>query len=107
ALIQAPRRRSSWWEVSRGLSALGDPAAIPTMIAMIEADGSTYDSVYGIGYFGLGYGELGKLTKVKYDEKHDAAWWRAWWEKNRSRFGEAGNAAIPSVRPRALDAERK
>jgi predicted esterase len=50
------------------------------MIGLIEAD-NTYDTVYGIGYFGLN-----KLTGVSYDEKHNGAWWRAWWVKNQQRF---------------------
>lgn len=50
------------------------------MIALIEAD-NTYDTIYGIGYFGLG-----KLTGVSYDESHDGAWWREWWEKNKHRY---------------------
>ena len=38
---------------------------IPTMIAVIIAD-DTYDSIYGVGYFGLR-----KFTGVEYDESHD------------------------------------
>jgi len=64
------------------------------MIAVIEAD-NTYDTVYGVGYFGLG-----KLTGVSYDEKHDGAWWRAWWEKNKQRFPAQVQALeVPRLQP--------
>lgn len=62
------------------LAEIGDPRVIPTMIAVIAAD-NTYDTVYGVGYFGLG-----KLTNVTYDETHNGDWWRNWWVKNRERF---------------------
>ena len=65
------------------------------MIAVIDAD-NTYDTVYGVGWFGLN-----KLTGVDYDESHNGAWWRRWWEKNRQRFPEAVRPleipAIPKV----------
>ncbi len=67
--------------------------AIPTMIAVIESD-NTYETVNGVGYFGLG-----KLTGVKYDESHDGAWWRAWWQKNYQRFNLSdADAEIPIVK---------
>jgi hypothetical protein len=44
------------------------------MIAVIDAD-NTYDTVYGVGYFGLG-----RLIGVEYDKSHNGAWWRRWWE---------------------------
>jgi hypothetical protein len=40
--------------------------------------------VYGVGYFGLT-----PLTGVQYHESHDGAWWRQWWEKNKTRFERA------------------
>jgi predicted esterase len=76
-------RRAVLWSTAGALAEIGDPKAIPPMIAVIEAD-NTYDTVYGVGHFGLG-----KLTGVKYDDKHDGAWWRAWWEENKSRYQEA------------------
>ena len=66
-------RRSMLWSSAQALAEIGDPIVIPTMIAVIASD-DTYDTVYGVGYFGLG-----KLTGVKYDEGHDGDWWRAWW----------------------------
>jgi hypothetical protein len=72
--------RTPIWGLATALGEVGSPKAIPTMIGLIEAD-NTYDTVYGIGYFGLG-----RMTGVNYDEKHDGAWWRQWWEKNKQRF---------------------
>ena len=68
------------WSSAGVLGEIGDPQPIPTMIAVIDAD-NTYDTVYGVGYFGLG-----RLTGVKYDESHDGPWWREWWTKNKERF---------------------
>lgn len=64
------------------LGAIGDPRAIPGVIALIDAD-ETYATRYGLGYFGLS-----KLTGVDYDEAHDGAFWRRWWEENRARMPE-------------------
>jgi hypothetical protein len=74
--VYATNRNSSF-ALPTSLAKLKSPKAIPTMIALIEAD-NTYNTVYGIGYFGLG-----KLTGVAYNEKHDGAWWRQWWESNK------------------------
>lgn len=68
--------------VSSALAKIGDPRVIPTMIAVIIAD-DTYDSIYGVGYFGLR-----KLTGVEYDETHDGDFWRNWWASNQSRLPE-------------------
>jgi hypothetical protein len=80
--------------IASALAEIGSARAIPTMIAIIEAD-NTYSTVYGVGYFGLG-----KLTGVQYDEKHDGAWWRAWWNKNKQRFpAEVRAMEIPRFVP--------
>jgi hypothetical protein len=71
------------WGGARALAEMGAPAAIPEMIGMI-ARRPCYDTVYGIGYFGLS-----KLTGVEYDESHDGAWWTAWWEANKLRLPES------------------
>jgi RNA polymerase sigma factor (sigma-70 family) len=81
-----PVERGQSFSAARALAGIGDPRVIPTMIAVIEAD-NTYETVYGVGYFGLG-----KLTGVRYDESHDGAWWRRWWEKNKERYPEAVRA---------------
>jgi hypothetical protein len=86
SLLEALRNRAagplSGSSIARALAEIGDPSAIPPMIAMIDAD-NTYDTVYGIGYFGLS-----PLTGVEYDKSHDGKWWRTWWENNKQRFPE-------------------
>jgi len=67
------------------LATIGDPRVIPTLIGVIDADNS-YDTVYGIGYFALGFDKLGELTGVHYVFYHDGPWWRRWWENNKARF---------------------
>ena len=63
------------------------------MIGVIDAD-NTYDTVYGVGSFGLG-----RLTGVKYDSSHNGAWWRKWWEENKSKYPQDVQAIeIPDVR---------
>lgn len=83
-LVQALRDKAETrhpiWPVARGLAELGDHRAVPIMIAVIEAD-NTYDTVYGIGHYGLG-----RWLSVTYDESHDGAWWRKWWQRNKTRF---------------------
>ena len=84
-------------EEAMALAKNGDPRAIPPLIGLIDADNS-YDTIYGIGYFGLGFGELGKVTGVYYSSYHDGAWWRRWWAKNRSRFPkEVQDIPIPDL----------
>ena len=78
------------WSVARALSDRGDISAIPAMIEVIEKD-NTYNTVYGVGYFGLN-----KLTGVKYQESHDGAWWRQWWNENRERLTQSKETATPS-----------
>ncbi|MCH7798972.1 MAG: HEAT repeat domain-containing protein [Planctomycetes bacterium] len=95
-LLTAPRDGAdvhpALWHVAGALAAIGDPRVIPTMIAAIDAD-NTYDTVYGVGYFGLG-----KLTAVTYAESHDGPWWRQWWQKNRARFPvEVRRLEIPTL----------
>lgn len=95
-------RRTIAWAAAAALASFDNPRVIPTMIAAIEAD-NTYDTVYGVGYFGLG-----RLTAVEYDKSHDGAWWRRWWEKNRQRYPEVARAlAIPEVAPRRPVAEQE
>lgn len=85
-------RSTDLWPLAQVLAAMGNPRAIPLMIGIIEAN-NQYETVYGIGHFGLG-----KLTGVRYDKSHDGAWWRAWWERNKERFPEDVQAMeIPKV----------
>jgi len=77
---------------AEGIAASKAPRAIPDMIAVIASD-NTYDTVYGVGYFGLS-----ALTGVSYDESHDGPWWKAWWEKNHARFPDpVGSMTIPTL----------
>ncbi|HVU88233.1 MAG TPA: hypothetical protein VHD36_13015 [Pirellulales bacterium] len=62
-----------------------DPHAIPYLIGLIVADKTGGGAIYGVGYFGLCF-KREPLTGEEYDESHDAAWWLAWWEKNKSRY---------------------
>ena len=95
---RGPSNRTVIWGAAGALATYGDPRVIPTMIAVIDAD-NTYDTVYGVGYFGLG-----RLTGVPYDESHNGAWWRRWWEKNRQRFPEAVRSLeIPAI-PKSVHA---
>ena len=82
-----PVRMQNLSAIAQELAETGDPCVIPTLIGVIDADNS-YDTVYGVGYFGLGFDELGKVTGVRYSSYHDGAWWRRWWAKNRSRFSQ-------------------
>jgi predicted esterase len=85
-----PDRTAEIFDVAGEIAKRRDPSVIPTLIAVIVADG-TYDTVYGVGHFGLG-----ELTGVRYDESHDGAWWTNWWTSNRVRFGEPlATAEIP------------
>ena len=70
-----------------------DPRAIPYLIGLIVAD-DTYDTVYGVGYYGLS-----KLTSVPYDKKHDADWWTKWWQEHKSEYPlEIQQINIPDYR---------
>lgn len=82
---------------AEALAEIGDPRAIPVMIAVIEADaprgrepGGT--AVYWVGYFGLG-----RMTGVEYKGTHDGAWWRRWWEENRDRYPAARHLEVPTL----------
>ena len=87
----AKRRLST---IAQAFASIGDPRVIPDLIAIIAAD-NTYDTVYGVGYFGLG-----RLTGVDYDESHDGAWWREWWQNNRRRFpAKIAQREIPELEP--------
>lgn len=77
-------------EAARTLGRIGDKRAIPTLIAVIAAD-DTAETIYGVGWFGLN-----PLTGVEFDESHDGAWWRQWWDQHRASLPEAvRDAEIP------------
>ena len=79
---------------ARTIAEHNDPRAIPTLIGLIDSD-NTYDTIYGIGYFALG-----KLTDVPYNEKHDGAWWRQWWNENSGKYTGV-DQTIPQFRKAA------
>jgi predicted esterase len=83
ALMLPPEKRlpsTLTWTAASVLASINDPKTIPKMIEAIEAD-DTNATIYGIGYYGLA-----KMTGVKYDEKHNGAWWRVWWNENQQRY---------------------
>jgi predicted esterase len=78
--ISKTGNRRQLWDTAREVAKFKDPFAIPTLIGIIDADNS-YDTIYGVGYFGLG-----RITKVRYNKEHNGAWWRQWWEKNKGQY---------------------
>jgi RNA polymerase sigma-70 factor (ECF subfamily) len=76
-LVTVGRMRSQLAYLGSAFAILGDKRAIPHLIAAIAHD-SGGESIYWLGWTGLH-----KLTGVRYDETHDAAWWLAWWDANR------------------------
>ena len=85
------------WEAAQLINKFGDPTAIPYLIAMIDAD-NNYNTVYGIGFFGL-CGDPG-LVDVKFDTSlsQDGTWWKQWWEENKHQYPEAvQKIPIPSI----------
>jgi predicted esterase len=87
-----PRAESRLSTLANALAKIGDPRVIPDLIAIIAADNS-HDTIYGVGYHGLG-----AMTRVQYDESHDGAWWQQWWKKNRLRFPEeVARREIPTL----------
>lgn len=89
--------RDNGFMIGMAIGERKDRGSIPLLIGAIAAD-NTYNSVYGIGYFGLS-----KLTGVTYDESHDGQWWLKWWSSNKGRFPESvRDTPIPTfVRPPA------
>lgn len=70
--------------VSGTLGRIGDPRAIPILIAIVAAD-NTERTISGIGG-----GALARLTGEKYEAAHDGAWWNQWWKVNGGRYPKAG-----------------
>jgi hypothetical protein len=95
-LVDALRRARASGSYSFSLGGMfaeyGDRRAIPHLIAAIAAD-PKYETVYGLGYFGLG-----RLTGVRYDETHDGDWWLAWWDRNKDGLP----AEVRAIDPRRL-----
>ena len=91
--VKSEDNTSLLWSPAMDLASVADPRSIPVLIGAIEADNS-YSTVYGLGYYALGFDEMRELTGVKYSPYHDGAWWRRWWEENKHRFPEAAGIAI-------------
>ena len=81
-----------------------NPRAIPKLIDLIERD-NTHNTIYWIGWFGLG-----PLTGIQWDKAHDGEWWRQWWEENRAdveaRIADARKREPPSGNVHVLNHER-
>jgi hypothetical protein len=94
AFEKTPEKRE-WSDIARALEPLRDARVLPTMVAMIVADGGTNESAYGIGYFGLS-----KWLGVRYEESHDGRWWQQWWTENADKLPEpARGKPLPVLRP--------
>jgi predicted esterase len=65
--------------IGQAVSQIGDPHCIPALIAMMESD-NTPEGNRVIGNI------LTPLTGVSNAYVRDAAWWRAWWNRNNARF---------------------
>ncbi len=88
--LKAKDKTTPMFQVGMAFGALEDLHAVPILIGAIDAD-NTYDTVYGLGYFGLT-----NLVGVSYDESHDGPWWKTWWAKNKNRFSaEIQNLPVP------------
>ncbi len=83
----------------RTLASIGDARSIPILIATMEAEGTA------AGTHTITMNGLAPLTGVKVKDGQDAAWWRAWWEKNRSRFPENVRALEVPVIAKAPSAD--
>ena len=77
-----------------------DPRGIPILIGAIDSDNS-YETIYGLGYYGLGFYKGVNLTGVEYSPYHDGAWWRRWWEANKHRFPPEAQAIPIPVYPKS------
>lgn len=87
-----------FYNIGQVLGMIGDAQAIPTLIAMLDAD-NTRDSALTIGSV------LAQITGVFVNEAHDAAWWKNWWQKNKMRLPEnLRNAPLPQLNIRKRQA---
>jgi len=86
------------------ISEFENPRAIPILIDLIERD-NTHDTIYWVGWFGLG-----PLTGVQWDKAHNGEWWRQWWVENRAdveaRIADARKREPPSGNVHVLNHER-
>ena len=67
-----------WDDVAEDLMEWQDYRAIPYLIAAMDADSSLKNDI--------SYRGLDGLTGVPSDRGYDAAWWKNWWQKNKTRY---------------------
>ncbi|MCP4711554.1 MAG: hypothetical protein GY869_23290 [Planctomycetes bacterium] len=80
------------WYYSRELARRKEPWVIPTMIGIIDSDNSNFTRDI-LNRFGMS-----PLTGVPYSSFHDGAFWRRWWEKNKSQYSnEVQELVIPDL----------
>lgn len=78
-------------EAADEIGRFNEPRAIPFLIGAMEADNSP-DTIRNVGQ------ALAPLTGARYNRFHDGAWWRRWWEANKSRYPEdVRSIAIPAI----------
>ncbi len=91
--------KSAVLHTAEALAEIGEAKAIPLMIGGVLASEKLSGPAGGDGRYWVGYFGLEKLTGVSWNEAHDGAWWKAWWEKNKARFGpEIAALEIPNLK---------
>ena len=84
--------------IGQAVGQIGDPHIIPSLIALMESD-NTPEGNRVIGNI------LNPLTGVSNAYVRDAAWWRAWWNRNNARFpADVRTMPIPRLVARARPA---
>jgi hypothetical protein len=84
---------------AQALAEFGEAKSIPLMIGGVLVSEKPDDRPGNDGRYWIGYFGLSKLTGVGWNETHNGAWWRAWWEKNKARFGpEVATLTIPDLK---------
>ncbi|KAF0240192.1 MAG: hypothetical protein FD180_5026 [Planctomycetota bacterium] len=76
-------RKADFDSVSAAAAFLGSHPSSTSFPAMIEAlrNATNESNAWAIGHNGLA-----KAAGIPFHRKHDAAWWSAWWEENRSKY---------------------
>lgn len=88
--VLATEARGSPSDLARAFGSIGGVRAIPAMIALLEVDERAARPLARSG--------LASITGVDHDDTHDAAWWRAWWERSRATFGpEFASVEVPDL----------
>ncbi|MDH3593000.1 MAG: hypothetical protein OER88_14030, partial [Planctomycetota bacterium] len=95
--LRTPLVRSHAMAFGVALGNRGDPRAIPHMIAAIAAN-DVRGVRDGLGWFGLNMLSGRSGGRARWNTAPDAAWWLAWWDEHRMRYG----ARVRAIDPRAL-----